>query len=454
LIESDIGRIQMMEIRVEVENLSPVKKKIEVEIGAETAQEELDRVAREFAKQARLPGFRSGKAPIGLVKRHFQDEIRGEVLNKLIPESYGLALKEKSLEPLGQPSLDGVHFEKGEPLSYTAEFEILPEFKLPKYKGLKAELEAVKVVKKDIDAELDQLREQQSVLEPVENRPIRDGDYAVIDLNGEPAEAAEGEEENKAEPIRDENVVVHVGVETTHESFNKALLGMNIAESKEIRIDYAADYPDEKLAGQTWQFKIEVTDIKVKVLPELNDDFAKDLGTHESLAGLKKEIKSRLEDHQKEHQDNKLRNSLIDQLVDSVEFEVPEVLAQETVDDQVRRFAQNMISQGVDPMKAEVDWQKFRDDFREGATRQVKSEIILNRIADAEKIKVSKDEREEEIRGMSERMSRPAEQVKQTLIKEGTLDSVLDHIKKRKTVEFLVESAQVKTAGKKGKKKD
>ena len=275
-----------MEIQVELEDVTTVKKRLKVEVPASIALKEMDQLAKQYKQQARLPGFRPGKAPVELIKRRFRKSIRNDVLQKLIPDSYQKAIKEKGVEPIGEPSLDNLTFEEGEPLVYEANFEIQPEIELPDYRGLKVTVESKPVTPEDVDEELDNLRETHSRLVAVEDQPIQEGDYAVIDLHGEYLE--DEESENPREPFEEEGVVIQVGEEHTHEAFNKALVGTGVGEETTFEVQYESDYPEEKLAGHKLCFTVKVGEIKQKELPEPNDEFAKDLGSPKAAyyAGL------------------------------------------------------------------------------------------------------------------------------------------------------------------------
>lgn len=429
-----------MDIQVELEDVSSVKKLLRVEIPAETAQKELNRVAHDYRKYARLPGFRPGKAPVELVKRRYQKDIRQDVLQKLIPESYDQAVKEKGLQPLGQPNLENLDFEEGKPLVYQARFEVRPQIKLPEYKGLEAAAEEQAVTEEDVNQEIEKLREQQSRLISVEARPTEEGDYAVVDLNGEHAEEPEG---HAHEPIVEENVVFRVGDEQTLQAFNDTLKGMQVGDERTAEVDYPSDYPNKKLAGHRIRFQIRLNDIKKKELPEVNDEFAKDLGEFETLDQLKQKVRSELEANRQKNRENELKNRLIDKLIQSTDFEAPEILVEDRIDEKLRNLAYNIAAQGVDPSKANVDWSKVRAQIRPEAEKDVRAAIILEEISRQEGLEASSEELEEEVGRVANSMNQPVEKVRQYFQQENRLDDLRHQIVTRKAVNWVYENAKV-----------
>lgn len=431
-----------MEIRIEFEDVSTVKKRMKVEVPAEIAQQEFDQVAGEYKKHARLPGFRPGKAPVQLVKRHFAKKIRTDVLQKLIPESYDHAIREKGMQPLGEPALENLTFEEGEELVYEANFEIHPEIELVDYKGLKVETTLEPVTEGDVDSRLEEIREQNARLVSVEDRSVEEGDYVGIDLQGQYLEE-ESSSSSSLEPFHEENVVVQVGDESTHESFNMALLGMNLAEEKQFEVDYTEDYPEEKLAGHRILFTAQVEEIKKKELPELNNELVKDLGECESLEELRVKIHEQLGEERERNRESDLKNKLLDQLIEKTSFEVPEILVEDQMDRMIQDLARQMASGGVDPGRANVDWVKMRAGLRSDAEKRVRANMILSKLGLMEKIEVSAQELEAELQSFSESMGQAKEKVKQYFEQHNRMEGLKTQLVRQKALEGLLESAKV-----------
>ncbi len=430
-----------MEIRVELEDVSSVKKRLKVEVPAGIALKEFDQVAKTYKRQARLPGFRPGKAPVELIKRHFKKSIRSDVLQKLIPNSYDQAIREQGVQPIGEPSLDNLTFEEGDPLVYEANFEIHPEIELPEYKGLKIKVESKPVTSEGVEAELEKLRQEHSRLVSVENRSIGKGDYVVIELEGEYLDGEEGAP--PLQPFNEKNVVVNVGDEQTHEAFNQALLGSKVGEEKKFEVEYDSDYPEKKLAGHKLMFTVQIEELKEQELPELNDEFAKDLGDYKTMKELREEIEKRLNVEQEKNRQKDFENKLLEALVEKTSFEVPEVLVKERSDAMLTDLAYGMVSQGVDPSKANVDWAKIRADFQPQAEQQVRGSMILSEIGRREDIQISTEELGQELEKMAESMNQPREKVQQYFQQENRMEGVKNQLLRGKVLKMLLESAKV-----------
>src|SRR5579872_3793077 len=259
------------------------RRELELEIPAETVQKAVARVAKEFARLARVPGFRPGKAPITLIRRRFADDIKSEVLQSLVPEQIERAVTESKLIPVTQPQVDKVDFTETGPVKFRATFEVLPEFELGQYKDLEVEVEDLKVDDPDVEKAIEELRDRAANFVPVEGRPIADGDYAQLKLKGIPA--------GGGEVLEADSVLCHVGGEETMDAFNTNLRGANAGDHKDFDVTYPADYPDAKLQGKTYSYSVEVLGIKEKKRPELNDEFAKDVSEAQTVDELRKKIR-------------------------------------------------------------------------------------------------------------------------------------------------------------------
>ena len=298
------------------------KREIELEIPADNVQKAAEKVARDIARLARIPGFRPGKAPVTLVRRRFADDIQGEVVQSLVPEYLGKALDEKKLVPVTRPEIDHVHFKEGEPLKFRAIFEVLPEFELGDYKNLHVQVDEIQVGDEEINKALEQMRERAATYVPVEGRPAKDDDYVLIKLMGTPV--------GGGDPVQADNILCHLGGEETLESFTQNLRGANAGQIKQFESRYPEDYPDPKLAGNTYNYSVNVLDVKEKKLPELNDDFAKDAtgqqGEITTLEGLRQKVRENLDAAKEHEQASQAREKILETLVRQHEFPVPEAL--------------------------------------------------------------------------------------------------------------------------------
>jgi trigger factor len=414
------------------------RRELELEIPAEDVTKATERVAKEIARVARVPGFRPGKAPVALIKRRFAEDIKGEVLQSLVPEKVEKAVAEQKLNPVSQPQVDKLDFIEGQPLKFRAVFDVLPDFELSSYKGLEIEMPAMDITDEDVNRALEETRERAAAFAPVEGRPVENGDFAQLKLIGTPQDGGE--------PLQADSVLCHVGAEETMEPFNENLRGANIGDHKEFDVDYPADYPDEKLAGKKFHYSADVTGIKTKKLPELNDDFAKDVSDATTLDELKTKIRESLE-HQRDHRQKDLqRERVIGELVKLHEFPVPDSLVQQQMDVRLERVVRSLAQQGVDPRAVNLDWAALRGRQADRAKDDVKAELIIDRIASVEKIDVTEEEVQHELEHLASHSGESVEAIRARLTKQGALDRMRAKLRSDKTLDWLAQNANIRTA--------
>jgi trigger factor len=413
------------------------RKELDLEIPAEEVSKETEKVAKEFARVARVPGFRPGKAPISLIKRRFADDIKGEVLQKLVPERVEKAVAERKLTPVSQPQVDKLDYQEGQPLKFRASFEVLPEFSLGNYKSLEIEMPEMAITDESVANTLAEMQQRAATFAPVEGRAVQDGDFVQIKLHGTP--------EGGGDPLQAESVLCHIGAEETMEPFNENLRGANIGDHKNFDVEYPADYPDTKLAGKKFHYDSDVLGIKVKVLPELNNEFAKDVSDASSLDELKNKVREGLE-HERDHRKTELqREKILAELVRLHDFPVPESLVEHQMDVRLERVVRSLAQQGVDPRAVNVDWVSLRRRQAERAKDDVKAELVIDRIASEEKIDVTDEELQHELEHMTSHSGESAEAIRARLTKQGALDRMKAKLRSDKTVDWLAQNAHVKT---------
>jgi trigger factor len=413
------------------------RRELDLEIPADEVSKAMERVAKEFAKVARVPGFRPGKAPITLIRRRFADDIKGEVLQSLVPERVEKAVSEQKLTPVSQPKVEQLDFNDGQPLKFRAVFEVLPEFELGNYKDLQLEMPVMDVVDEDVTKTLEDMRERAAAFAPTEGRAVQDGDFVQLKLTGTP--------EGEGEPLQADSVLCHIGAEETMAPFNENLRGVNIGDHKEFDVPYPADYPDAKLAGKTYHYSVDVLGIKTKKLPELNDDFAKDVSDATTLDELNKKIREGLE-HQRDHkQKDLLREKVLGEIVKLHDFPVPQSLVEHQMDVRLERVVRSLAQQGVDPRAVNIDWVSLRKRNEDRAKDDVKAELIVDRIATAENIDVTEEEVEHELQHLAGHSNESAEAIRARLTKQGTLDRIKAKLRSDKTLDWLAQNARVST---------
>jgi trigger factor len=413
------------------------RRELDLEIPADEVSKAMERVTKEFAKVARIPGFRPGKAPMTLIRRRFADDIKGEVLQSLVPERVEKAVSAQKLTPVSQPQVEKLDFNDGQPLKFRAVFEVLPEFELCNYKDLQLEMPAMEVKNEDVAKTLEEMRERAAAFAPAEGRPVEDGDFVQLKLTGTP--------EGGGEPLQADSVLCHIGAEETMAPFNENLRGVNIGDHKDFDVPYPADYPDAKLAGNTYHYSVDVLGIKSKKLPDLNDDFAKDVSDATTLDELNKKIRESLE-HQHDHKHKDLlREKVLAEIVKLHEFPVPRVLVEHQMDVRLERVVRSLAQQGVDPRAVNIDWMSLRTRNEDRAKDDVKAELIVDRIATAENIDVTEEEVEHELEHLAGHSNESAEAIRARLTKQGTLDRIKAKLRSDKTLDWLAQNARVST---------
>jgi trigger factor len=414
------------------------RRELDLEIPAEEVSKAMERVAKEFARIANVPGFRRGKAPISLIRRRFADDIKGEVLQSLVPERVEKAVAEQKLTPVSQPQVDKLDYAEGQPLKFRAVFEVLPDFELGNYKGLEIEIPAIEVTDEDIAKTLEEMRERAAAFAPVEGRAVENNDFVQLKLLGTPA--------GGGDPLQADSVLCHIGAEETMEAFNENLRGAKVGEHKNFDVIYPADYPDAKLAGRTYHYAAEVLGIRTKKLPELNDEFAKDVSDAATLDGLKKKVREDLE-HQRDHKHKELlHEKVLAAIVKLHDFPVPEALVEHQMDVRLERVVRSLAAQGVDPRAVNVDWVTLRRRQQERAADDVKAELIVDRIATAENIDVTEQEVDQELQHLAGHGGESAEAIRARLTKQGTLDRIKAKLRSDKTLDWLAQNSRIKTA--------
>src|SRR5438876_939167 len=378
-------------MKAELIDVSECKKNLDIEIPQEVVDQEIAHIAQEFARRARVPGFRPGKAPVGVVKTRFRDEILSEMMQHLMPKYVGDAIEERKLEIVQAPRFESVDYSPGKPLRFKAVFEVYPNLNIENYVGIPVEAVSTKVEDSEVDASLKKLQEEMAELVPVEEeRPIKEGDFAEISFNG----TIEGSEEP---PFVGQKAVAEIGGRTTLKEFSENLLGAKVGEEKTFTVQYRPDYPEQRLAGRTVEYKVTVDTIKQKEIPEINDEFAQRLGDYKTLDELKVKVRRDLERHKNENAQEQIREKLLEWLEDNNRFELPETLVEKQLQIRVQRLLRDLARQGINPQRLDVDWAKIREDQLQQAVRDVKGSLILEYISDKENIGVSDEEVEAEI---------------------------------------------------------
>jgi len=409
------------------------KHSLEITVPVAEVEQETERVVAALQAKVRLPGFRPGKAPVSLVKTRFASDIRQDVLEKLVPRVFRAAAEKDHLEVVGQPDIREVHFHAGEPLRFKAEFEVAPTFELGEYRGLVVAYSEPEVADADVDARLTEIREQKAEYVNEEPRPLADGDYAAVSI-----ESLSG----VAEKVSQDELVLKIGDASTVAAFTENLRGAAPGDVREFDVTYPEDYDRKNLAGRTVRFRAIVKAVRRKELPELNDDFAKDLGDYKTLDEVKDAIcKSILREREHKAQED-AKHELLDKLVDAHDFPVPEVYVDRQIEINIENQLRSLAAQGIDPSTIKLDWKKVRETQKDRAARDVKASLLLDKIGDREAVSATQEEVDREVQRLARQQREAVAVVRAKLQKEGGLGRIAGHIRTEKTVNFLFEQAR------------
>jgi trigger factor len=421
-------------MKTEFIDVNETRKNVRVEIPSDIVDAEIAHVAEHYSKRARIPGFRPGKAPARVIKKRFKDQILSDVAHELVPPALDNALRERGVEAVDTPDVRDVSIEEGQPLTFTASFETVPDFEPGDYSTLTLRQPAATVEEAAVNEALERLRNRAARFEPVEGRALVHGDTAVVDL-----ERREGD----GKEHKHENVSVELGASANPPGFDEHLLGLEPGASKTFTLQYPADYAVSQLAGAELGYTVAVKEIKKRVVPELDDEFAKDLGDFETLEALRARVRADLEHEARHAAEHEVRADLMKQLAARVPFEVPPSLVEREIDRRLEEFAGRLMEQGVDPRQAGIDWNAFRESQRETAREAVASALVLDEVARRENIEVSTTEADREVERYAERTGRTAAAVRARLEKEGGLSRIYAGLRREKSIDFLMARAKM-----------
>jgi trigger factor len=413
------------------------KHALEISVPVHEVESETDRVVADVLKRAKLPGFRPGKVPVSLVRKQFASDIRKRVLEALIPKYLHKQFEAENLNAVGTPDIKDVHYHPGEPLTFTAEFEVVEQIELQEYKDVEVPYQDPEVTEEDVVKRLDELREQKAQYVNIDPRPLENGDHAVVAL--ESLSGVEGE------PVKQEEMVLEIGGADTFQAFTENLLGVAPGEEKEFEVAYPAEYGAKRLAGKTVRFHATLKGLRKKELPELNDEFAQDLGDYRNVDELREAIRKSIFAQRQYEAQQEARNQIVNKLVEAHDFPVPEVFVERQIRNRVEQSLRAMAAEGVDPNSIKLDWEKVKETQRDKAVHEVKASLLLSRIAEREAIGASRDEVDKEVERLARQQREPVAALQMKFEKDGTLGRIASQIQTEKTLSFLFEHAR-KTA--------
>jgi trigger factor len=431
------------------ETSSSTKREIQVEIPAEDVARETETLIQKYQKLARIPGFRTGHAPASIIKQRFAEGIKSDVVEALVPRYFRKEADKLGLMPVSQPRVSDLHVHDGEPLRFKASFEVMPTIRVEDYKELRADKPDISVTDEEVEQALKNLQEQRATFTAVEGSPLGDSDFAQVSLDGKPKDA-QGEAASSAtpdatklgptgsNPVHMDDILVEIGGKGTMPEFTENLRGASVGDERTFDVHYPEDFSDQRLAGKTFTYAVQVKGIKQKSLPELNDAFAKELGEFADLAEVRKRIREGMEAEKTHNAEREAKDKLVAELVKRNDFEVPEALVEHQIDIRLDRGLRALAAQGMksEEMK-KMDLNRLRGGQRDQAVQEVKAALLLEKIAEEEKIEVSDAEIDREVEALAEQSKQTPEAIRSRLTRDGALDRIRNRIRNEKTLDFL-----------------
>ena len=421
-------------MKTEFTDVSETQTTLTIESPSDIVDAEINKIAKDYSKQARLPGFRPGKVPATIVKQRFKDQILHDVMHGLIPRAVETALQERGIEPVATPNIKDVVLEEGRPLTFTAAVETVPAFDPGDLGTLKTTRPSTTVTEAAVDQMLDRLRERAAKFEPVEGRAIADGDTVVLDIDRKDADG---------ESDRHDDVSIEIGGQANPPGFDAQLVGLSSGDEKTFPIHFPADYAAREMADTDVTYTVKVKDVRRKVLPELDDEFAKDLGAFDSLEGLRTRVRSDLEEEAQESSTRQVRSDVLKQLAERVTFDLPKSLVDREIDRRLEEFVRQLMQQNVDPRQAGIDWAQFREAQRDPARASVASALVLDEIARRENLTVSAEDVDKEVEQFAARAGRTPAALRAQLEKEGGVARLYAGLRREKAVDLALSRATI-----------
>jgi len=423
--------MQKTELKISVEELSPVKKRLDITVPAEAVKRELDSAYKSLRSSVNIAGFRKGAVPMNILKARFSGHVHEDVVKKLIENAYPHALSEKAIQPVDAPKVEikTEALEEGKEFAFSAVVEVSPALVIDGYMGMKLDKKAIEVTDKDVEDGIQKLREVKAGFKDVE-RPAKDGDLVVVDFEGFMGN----------EPVKNTKSVdypVLLGEKTLLPGFDEALRGASKGEDKEANISFPDNYSEKTLAGKEARFKMTVKAVKEKGLPELTVEFAKSVGC-ENIEGLVDKVKKELADVKETHDKERLKNEILDKLIEAHPFDVPDAMVNRYLGVILNRVIDGMKQGAYNPGDQGLSIEELKGKYRDMAVRQVKEDVVLDTIAAKEKLEVSREETEKAVRSIAESRGVSFESLMGRIEKEGALEIIKDGMKHEKVFDIIL----------------
>ncbi len=416
-------------------------RQVDVEVPADEVSKAFATVVKQYRRMARIPGFRAGKVPESVIRRKFADQIQQDVLEQILPPKFRAAIEEQGIQPVSQPQVTSLHLVDGEPMRFQAAFEVLPAIDVTGYEQVKVDRPNATLEDAEFESELAHLRDSHAIMEPVEeDRPLADGDFAQIRFTGL-VHAEDGTAEgDEAKPIEGDDATVEIGGPNTVEAFSDALRGAKVGQQMQFEVSYPQDFTEKRLAGKSVAYDVEVKGIRKKILPELDDAFAKQMGEYDTIDQFKEKLREHMANDKRRRMESEAKDRLIGSFVERYPFPVPESLLQQQIDARLDRGLRALAAQGMTTEQMRnLDFTRLRGGQRESAMNELRGSLILDRIAAIENIEVAEEEMESQLQLLAYQAREPIEVLRKRLTDDGGLTRIREQLRREKTVNQLFE---------------
>lgn len=421
-------------MRFDLTDQSPVKKSMAFEVDPEEISRETQAVLHGYAEKTAIPGFRPGKAPLAMIHARFKKEVAEDVRERVMSRCFREAARERGLRPLGDPVVDEVQEAEGEPLRFKVSFEVLPEIEVRNYKGVEVRRPSARVDEADVDRALEELRQSRAHLITADGRGAESGDVLVCDVKGTPAEG---------QPFARERMFVEVGAEGNPPSFNEKLAGARPGDDLDFTVEHAGRDETPDVAGKPVRYEIHVHEVKARQVPQLDDEFARDLGDFEDLAALRARVRQDLETRKGREADQRVRQSVLEKVMVDNPTVLPDALVEDEIRHRLEDIVRRMYIQGLDPEKIELDWKRLREQQEDGARRSVHARLVLDAVARVEGLEVSAEEVQQRIKGDAQAIGEAYESVRKRLEERGGSEVVRSQMLREKSLDLLTAVANI-----------
>jgi len=424
---------------VNAQEESPTRASLDIEVPVEEVEKAWKSITRAYTKRAAIPGFRKGHAPETVVQKRFAEEIKGDVLDHVLPEALAEAVEERKLAVLGRPRIETLTWDPPGPIRFTAKLDLKPAVEPGEYRGVPVRDVATEPTDEEVEKVLERFREQHAEFHPIEGRPAAAGDYAVSDIAGTFVEILEPGQNPRT--FRDEKVMLEVGHADSMAEINDALRGASPGETRKFRKTFPDDFPNEEFKGKTVDYEVTLATLKEKRLPPLDDELARQVAEGETSEGLRQKVREGLKREKESERRRALRHQILDALLSKTTVPAPDVLVESEIVSSLRDYARYLSSNGVDPQQ--VDWEKMREDARAGAERRVQEYLLLDDIARRENVTVSDTELEAEFKRAAARRGVDPAALREQMSKGDGLEALRDEMRLARTIDLLISSAAV-----------